>query len=173
MKYEYSEEKNRNEIIFAFIICIIVLLFCVLGITKSPMNTSENSYDAFSKEWWETIIVIVLVDTFVIGTSLHLGAKRKRIIRWHSFLIEKGIKCNGYVKEITYIANFCFKFKIGYYSELEKKEINFYTPSIIIKNLDYNKKIICDVYEIAQQYEKEYHKKSFESVMAVNFRYES
>lgn len=203
MNYKYMKEKNIKETILSYILSIILLLFAIIGNTKSPINQAENAFDLFSIKWWISISGVILIDIFIIYCGKILDTERKNYKKWISYLVENGVKCNGYVTEITYVKKDTYKLKICYYSELQKKDIDFYASNIIIKTLDKNKKILCDVYEISEQHKipdydaevirvdenridfninpiklfkvvrRKYQRKWFGNIVAVDFHYEN
>lgn len=203
MNYKYMKEKNIKETILSYILSIILLLFAIIGNTKSPINQAENAFDLFSIKWWISISGVILIDIFIIYCGKILDTERKNYKKWISYLVENGVKCNGYVTEITYVKKDTYKLKICYYSELQKKDIDFYAFNIIIKTLDKNKKILCDVYEISEQHKipdydaevirvdenridfninpiklfkvvrRKYQRKWFGNIVAVDFHYEN
>ena len=203
MNYKYMKEKNIKETILSYILSIILLLFAIIGNTKSPINQAENAFDLFSIKWWISISGVILIDIFIIYCGKILDTERKNYKKWISYLVENGVKCNGYVTEITYVKKDTYKLKICYYSELQKKDIDFYASNIIIKTLDKNKKILCDVYEISEQHKisdydaevirvdenridfninpiklfkvvrRKYQRKWFVNIVAVDFHYEN
>lgn len=151
MNYKYKKYKINDKLILSYISSIILLLFAIIGNTKSPIN--ESAFELFSIKWWISISGVILIDIFIIYISKILDTERKNYKKWISYLVENGVRCNGCVTEITYVKKDTYKFKICYYSKLQQKNIDFYAPIIIIKTLDVNKKILCDVYEIS-----DYHK---------------
>lgn len=154
MNYNYKIEKSiKAEELICYITSIIILLAAILSNTKSPINSSELACVIFTVDWWKSMIGVILLDIFIIYCGLLIGAERKNFKKWHSNLLENGIKCKGYVKEIKLWGKNSFEVKISYYSEVQKKNITFESPRIKFTTVDTTKQIICDVYEC-----HEYHK---------------
>lgn len=128
----------------------------VMGNTISPINQSESAYLFLSIDWWESMIGIVIIDIFLIYCGGLIGKNKKNFKKWRLNLIKNGVKCNGYVKEIRVVGECSYEFKISYYSELQKKNIYFYTEMIYMPIVvDSSKKILCNVYESFEQQQNE------------------
>lgn len=155
MTYKYEKEKNVTATIICYITAILVIVFAIIGTTKSPINKSESAQNLFSLEWWVMMSGCILMSMFVIYCGKIVDTERKNFKKWMSYLINNGVKCNGYVKEIKYIKQNTYELKICYYSKLQEKDINFYAPAIFMPNLDHDKQISCNVYEISEKHKIE------------------
>lgn len=205
MNYKYIKEKSVAGTIICYVTGILLIVCAIIGTTKSPINKTESAQILFSWEWWIMMSGVILMSIFVVYCGKIVDAERKNFKKWMSYLISNGVKSNGYVKEIRYIKQNTYEFKICYYSELQKKDINFYAPQIFIPNLDINKKILCNVYEMSEKHKiedytsevikidenkhriefsvnpfklpkvvkKQYDRKWFDNILAVDFQYEN
>ena len=151
MNYKYEKEKKRIETIISYVVSISILVLTVIGNTSILMNQTYGDFYLALLKWCGSIIVVILVDIYILYFGKLYDTETKNFIKWYSYLLENGIKCNGYVKEITYVKQDAYKLKICYYSELQRKDIEFYAPIINIQDLDQNKKVLCNVYEVTKQ----------------------
>lgn len=147
MKYYYVESKYSVEEKIIIFVGLIIFAIALISNTKSSINQSNNAYIFLSLEWFESLIGIIIVEFFLLYCKYLFSKKRKNFKKWQSNLIDSGTKCNGYVKEVRLIKKNKFEFRVSYFSELYKKNIDFWTPLVEIKNLNIEKKILCDVFE--------------------------
>lgn len=151
MNYRYKKENKRKEVIIIYIVCIIILILTIISNTsilmKEMKQASEDSYIRLWIVWLGSMIGVILFDVFSLHYVKLFETERNNFIKWKNYLLNDGIKVSGVVKEIKYINQDKYKLRIGYFSELYKKDIEFETSIINIPNLDYSKKILCDVYE--------------------------
>ena len=204
MNYKYEIEKKRKETKIIYIVCTIMSLLAIISNTSLLIEDVKQDFNLPSlMVWFGIIIGVVLFDIISIYFGNLFEAERKYFIEWKSFLLNNGIKENGIVKEIKYINTNTYELKISYFSELHKKDIEFYTPKINIPNLEHTKKIICDVYEsreykpvvdydteaikisgakmeltfnpfkLCKIVEKKYKREWFGNAIALNFHYEN
>lgn len=149
MNYKYENEKKSKEAIIIYIFCIIVSISTIISNTSILMEKMRQS-SADSYIWivlFASIIGIILLDAFLLHWAKLSDTERNNFTKWKNYLISNGVKINGVVKEIRYITQNNYKLRIGYFSELNKNDIEFETSIINMPNLDHNKKILCDVYE--------------------------
>ena len=153
LNYKYEKSKNRMESIICKLISLGIFLFSI------EMNTSlfsNHIYGYFKMKTFSWCsIFIISICLYILHFGILFNRERKNFIRWYYNLQDNGTRCKGYVKRIKYIKQNTYKLKICYYSKLEKKDIEFYTPIIIIKDLEHDKRILCTVYESTQREEKE------------------
>lgn len=149
MDYKYENEKESKETIIIYMFCIIISISTIISNTsiliEKMKQPSKDSYIWIV--WFASIFGIILLDIFLVHFAKLSETERKNFIKWKNYLTSNGIKINGVVKEIRYITQNNYKFRIGYFSELNKNDIEYETSIINIPKLDYNKKILCDVYE--------------------------
>lgn len=152
MKWFYVKSKRNVEESIITITSLFVLVIAIVINTKSPINQSNNTYMFLSLEWFESLLGIFIFEIFLLYCKHLISKQKKNFKKWQLFLTTNGIKCNGYVKEIRYIKNNNFEFKVSYFSELYKKDISFWTPIVNVKSINNMEKILCDVFEFNEQY---------------------
>ena len=148
MNYKYEIEKKSKETRIIYIVCSIMSLLAVISNTNILIENMQQAFNIRSLIAWSvTIICVILFDIYSIYLGNLFETERKNFKEWKDYLLNNGIKGKGVVTEIKNINKNTYEFRIGYFSELQKNDIEFYTPIINIPNLEHNKKILCDVYE--------------------------
>lgn len=157
MNYSYKNKMGWEEVV-CYITIILVTAIAIIANTISPINQpnqyNTEVYELFSSSWWQSMIGIFIMDIFIAYMIYLIGAKRRNYIKWRKKITDNGNRFDGTVKEIKFIKSNMYRLKVSYFSDIYQRENVFVIPEIYIKNLDTNKKIVCDVYELADIEEK-------------------
>lgn len=148
----------RWEEKICYITVILVTTIAIIANTISPINKpnqyNTHVYELFSSSWWQSMIGIFIFDIFIAYCIYLISANRRNYIRWRKKITDSGIRLDGIVKEIRFIKPNIYRLKVSYFSNIYQKENVFEIPEIYIEDLDTNKKIVCDVYELSDIDEK-------------------
>ena len=150
MKYSYINKMQWEEKCCYIIIAIVTVLGFIAN-TISPINQPTKDYQEvykiLSSDWWKSMIGIFVFDIFIGYGAYLFGCQRRNYVKWRKKIINEGFKNDGTIKQIRFLTDNFYELIISYFSNVYQEE-KIFSTSVCIQNLDINKKIICDVYEL-------------------------